>query len=171
MPHAASRGIPPPASLARSPSGFREDPPHRLVRPTAGTDYAADRTPLARRSTPARPLRRAVPVGIIAPAPHGDRPHPVSALRSLAARPTGPRPVRTTPAAVMPRAARPRPVRRDDGANDTLLRGVVVSPLQGQTTTTDVVDVRVLHPEAAPTRPRGTPDRAAVSTRTPGAPR
>ena len=169
--HAASRGIPPPAALARSPSGFREDPPHRLVRPTPGPDYAADRTPLARRSTPAHRLRRAVTVGIIAPAPYGDRPHPVSALRSSAARPTGPRPVRATPAAVMPRAARPRPLRRDDGANDTLLRGVVVYPLQGQPTPTDLVALHVLHSEPPPTRPRETPDRSALSGRTPGAPR
>jgi len=71
----------------------------------------------------------------------------------------------------MPLAARPRPARRDDGANTTLLRDVVVSPLPVQTTTTDVVDVRVLHPEAAPTRPRGTPERASLSGRTPGTPR
>src|SRR5439155_4554110 len=90
---------------------------------------------------------------------------------SLASRPTCPRPVRGTPAAVMPRAARPRPARRDDRANDTLLRDVLVYALQDPTTTTDVVELRVLHPESPPARPRGTPDRSAVSGRTPGAPR
>jgi len=64
-----------------------------------------------------------------------------------------------------------QPARRDDGANDTLLRGVVVYPLQGQPTPTDLVALRVLHSEPPPTRPRGTPDRAALSGRTPGAPR
>jgi len=43
----------------------------------------------------------------------------------------------------MHRAARPRPVRPDDGANDTLLRDLLVYPLQVHTTTTDVVEVRV----------------------------
>src|SRR5207249_4696585 len=52
-----------------------------------------------------------------------------------------------------------------------LLRGVVVYPLQGQPTPTDLVALRVLHSEPPPTRPRGTPDRSAVSANTRSPPR
>src|SRR5439155_9558858 len=42
--HVASRGIPPPAAVARPPSGIRENPPQRPVRPTSGVGCVSEST-------------------------------------------------------------------------------------------------------------------------------